>query len=257
MDIDTVDDARSPTPTKRATRASKRVAELEQVEENIAALLHFAGCTLASLHPDPLSNFTVREIATEADDGGEDDEGSDSPTTSQPKVDQSTPRRDDDQDEREAKKLAEFAKYAEGYYATLNDVQLALRTSIRHLRVSRVSGRALTDPQFGSVRNQHQHPSGSSSSAEAVGPGGVAFEAANARAGGGGGAGVGEWDMRASRLPRSEAPRPQAPSTCSGASVAALELERDALRDLVAALDPRRPRTEEDAAQRDARVYVL
>lgn len=78
-------------------------------EQNIAALLHFAGCTLASLHPDPLSDFTVREIATEADDG-------DGGTSSRPSVNTSTPSGDDQQEA----KLADFAKYAEGYYATLN-----------------------------------------------------------------------------------------------------------------------------------------
>lgn len=70
--------------------------------QNIAALLHFAGCTLASLHPDPLSSFTSRELAT--DDDVADGEGAAEPQGG---------------DGREGK-LGDFAKYAEGYYATLN-----------------------------------------------------------------------------------------------------------------------------------------
>lgn len=115
------------------TRAAKRVAELKEVEEvrfsprpslssceseltsgaytqNIAALLHFAGCTLASLHPDPLSSFTSRELAT-ADGDDADDESS---------------AKRAEQAGKEPDKLAEFSKYAEGYYATLNVRPLAL-----------------------------------------------------------------------------------------------------------------------------------
>ncbi|BGP26244.1 mediator complex, subunit Med11 [Rhodotorula toruloides] len=133
----------------RKTRAGKRIEELKVVEENIAALLHFAGCTLASLHPDPLSSFTSRELAT-------DDEGDDGTEAGGAASGEG------------GEKLAEFSKYAEGYYATLNDIQLALRTSIRHLRVSRTSAAPLIDPSFGSLV-------AAGTAASAVGPGGVAF----------------------------------------------------------------------------------
>lgn len=83
-------------------------------------MLHFAGCTLASLHPDPLSSFTARELAVEGDDDDEDEEeggGSAAETgarTSGPRPRKPTPRNE------EEAKLAEFAKYADGYYATLD-----------------------------------------------------------------------------------------------------------------------------------------
>lgn len=89
--------------------------------QNIAALLHFAGCTLASLHPDPLSSFTVREIATDdADD--DDDEGHQGPDSETKKKPATTPNAAYDQDPEAAAaaKLQEFAKYADGYFATLN-----------------------------------------------------------------------------------------------------------------------------------------
>jgi len=70
------------------------------VTQNIAVLLHFAGCALASLHPDPLSSFTSREIET---GGDEDEEGNAKPAV---------PEGED--------KAADFGKYAEAYYTTLN-----------------------------------------------------------------------------------------------------------------------------------------
>ncbi|GAA6015298.1 hypothetical protein JCM11491_001003 [Sporobolomyces phaffii] len=124
------DEAKQPW---ESTRAGKRIAELKEIEDNIAVLLHFAGCALASLHPDPLSSFTSRELAVE----GEDDEpASDKPKASAP----------DGQD-----KAVEFGKYAEAYYSTLNDIQVGLRTSIRHSRVTRISPAPLLDPTFGSL----------------------------------------------------------------------------------------------------------
>ncbi|KWU41819.1 hypothetical protein RHOSPDRAFT_36645 [Rhodotorula sp. JG-1b] len=245
-------------PATASTRAGKRVAELQQVEENIAALLHFAGCTLASLHPDPLSSFTVREIATDdADDDDDDDDdeghqGSDIETKKKPATTRNAAS-DQDPEAAAAAKLQEFAKYADGYFATLNDVQLALRTSIRHLRVSRTSASALTDPSYGSllVSRNAKYPLSDQNYTTAVGPGGVAFDGGAAAAGGGGGearyssAGKQEednagWDMRASRLPSSSGPGPgsrSSPTVTTRRSVAALEVERDALQELVAALD--------------------
>ncbi|GAA5977626.1 hypothetical protein JCM10908_005041 [Rhodotorula pacifica] len=241
MDVEREDESASqadlatPEEPWMKTRAGKRIAELQQVEENIAALLHFAGCTLASLHPDPLSSYTAREIATEVDEDDDEDADGQAPKPRKP-----TPRNE------EEAKLAEFTKYAEGYYATLNDVQLALRTSIRHLRVSRVSPRPLTDPMYGSLvyRNQPAPSStisGASNSRSQVGPGGIAFSSAALAPA------QSEWDMRASRLPSlfsrvtSDSATPP-PSM----SVAALELERDALRDLVAALGGARRRPDRE-----------
>jgi hypothetical protein len=128
-------------PETASTRAGKRVAELQQVEEacpltlspsraiptdemhthtqNVAALLHFAGCTLASLHPDPLSSFTVREIATDDTDDDDDDGEQQESSHGRDKKPATTPKPDHQQDQDEAK-LQEFAKYAEGYFATLN-----------------------------------------------------------------------------------------------------------------------------------------
>lgn len=71
--------------------------------QNIAKLLHFAGCTLASLHPEPLDSFTKREIeipsAYEQDD--EEAEGKEA-----------------ERDKND--KQAEFDRFAEAYYVTLN-----------------------------------------------------------------------------------------------------------------------------------------
>lgn len=124
----------------------------------------------------------------------------------------------------------------------MQDVQLALRTSIRQLRVARISARALTDPNYGSLlvsRNQSYAPSDQNNTPAAVGPGGVAFE------GGARGEARSEeeedagWDMRASRLPSSSSGGGPAAAAAGGGrmSVAALELERDALQELVAALE--------------------
>ncbi|GAA6056831.1 hypothetical protein JCM3770_003591 [Rhodotorula araucariae] len=195
---------REPEPWEQ-TRAAKRVAELKEVEENLAAVLHFAGCTLASLHPDPLSSFTSRELATDDDD-----------TASGPGAGAKNAEGDD--------KLADFAKYAEGFYTTLNDVQLGLRTSIRHLRVARTSAAPLIDPSFASLV-------AAGGSSTAVGPGGVAAASLLAPLSGG----LPVWRGSTERLP--EKGQVQHGSEGTKLSVAALELERDAWADLVRALE--------------------
>lgn len=129
------------------------------------------------------------------------------------------------------------------------DVQLALRTSIRHLRVSRVSSRPLTDPAYASLAyrqsaSSSSAPPGSNQSGAdpvRVGPGGVALDL-DAR--------LDElrkqestgpaWNSRSARLPAGDADSGDPSSGASALSVDALELERDALRDLVAALELRK-----------------
>ncbi|GAA5960628.1 hypothetical protein JCM3765_005881 [Sporobolomyces pararoseus] len=118
------------------TRAGKRIAELKEIEDNIAVLLHFAGCALASLHPDPLSSFTSRELELEGE--GEEENENDEAQGNSSKA-------------QNGDKSAEFGKYTEAYYTTLNDIQVGLRTSIRHLRVTRTSPAPLLDPTFGSL----------------------------------------------------------------------------------------------------------
>lgn len=84
----------------------------------MARLLHFAGCTLASLHPDPLSSFTPRTV--ELDEDNDDEE--DAPKAPKPTAaDAGGPE----------EKGPEFAKYAEAYYSTLN-VRLPLPPSLPH-----------------------------------------------------------------------------------------------------------------------------
>lgn len=162
----------------------------------MARLLHFAGCTLASLHPDPLSSFTPRTV--EPDDEDDDDDAPKPPNPAAP-----------DPEDTEAKGV-EFAKYAEAYYTTLNvrlllpssphpltpsqEIQLSLRTSIRHLRLSRASPAPILDPSFASLAN----PGGGG-----IGVGGVAL-------------GEGEGGSRM--------------------SVAAMKLEQEAWKDLGQAL---------------------
>ncbi|GJN92967.1 hypothetical protein Rhopal_006012-T1 [Rhodotorula paludigena] len=215
MQVDEVGDRSVGSPEHDAgdgpqTRAAKRVAELKEVEENIAALLHFAGCTLASLHPDPLSSFTSRELATDDD---ADDESS---------------AKRAEQAGKEPDKLTEFSKYAEGYYATLNDIQLALRTSIRHLRAARTSAAPLLDPAFASL------VAGGAGGGGEVGPGGVARgEALRPLEGG-----VPVWRSGTERLPR-EGKREEN-ETERVLSVAALEVERDAWAGLVRSLEEAR-----------------
>ncbi|GAA5914011.1 uncharacterized protein JCM6883_007119 [Sporobolomyces salmoneus] len=157
--MDDNDDATSQDQATQAqpwesTRAGKRIAELKEIEDNIAVLLHFAGCALASLHPDPLSSFTSRELAIEGEDEDGDKAGNPaSSSQAQSGVDKST----------------EFGKYSEAYYASLNDIQIGLRTSIRHLRVTRTSPAPLLDPTFGSLASSaNPQPS-------PVGVGGVAL----------------------------------------------------------------------------------
>lgn len=192
------------------TRSGRRIAELEQVEQvrlsrslsprlqlllltfplwrfrslqSIAHLLHFAGCTLASLHPDPLSSFTSREVALDDDSAASSSSGSPPPRPQPPPA--ST--LGDEQD-----REAQFIKYSEAYYTTLNvsrafamraaiafrnhladfapsqDIQLSLRTSIRHLRLSKASAAPILDPSFASLSNS------SSDGSTSVGAGGVA-----------------------------------------------------------------------------------
>ncbi|GAA5999286.1 uncharacterized protein JCM10292_001731 [Rhodotorula paludigena] len=218
MQVDEAGDRSLDSPEHDAgdgpqTRAAKRVAELKEVEENIAALLHFAGCTLASLHPDPLSSFTSRELATDDDDDADDE---------------SSAKRSE-QAGKEPDKLAEFSKYAEGYYATLNDIQLALRTSIRHLRAARTSAAPLLDPAFASLV-----AGGGGGGGGSVGPGGVARgEALRPLEGG-----VPIWRSGTERLPR-EGKREENEKE-RVLSVAALEVERDAWADLVRSLEEAR-----------------
>lgn len=75
--------------------------------------MHLAGCTLASLHPEPLSSFTTRTISVE--------EESDDDEPKQPKE----PLPEQEQ------KGADFAKYAEAYYLTLNVSEWALSSGDR------------------------------------------------------------------------------------------------------------------------------
>ncbi|GAA5825336.1 hypothetical protein JCM11251_006941 [Rhodosporidiobolus azoricus] len=200
-----------PQEARQKTRAGKRIAELKEVEENIAALLHFAGCTLASLHPDPLSSFTSRELATEDDE--EEEEGGDK-AEKKPQAGQD--------------KLADFGKYAEGYYATLNDIQLALRTSIRHLRVSRVSPAPLLDPSFANL---------ATSSSSAVGVGGVALGDLLKPLD----PGKVEWDGKGDRVGQEEGQESKGEG--GKVSVAALELEREAWADIVRRLEAEEKRS--------------
>lgn len=113
------------------TRAGKRIAELKEIEDvrpshrrsfrlaelmtvpvpqNVAVLLHFAGCALASLHPDPLSSFTSREFEVEGEGPDEGDSADDRNRQA------SSARRLEANDDQ----AAEFGKYAEAYFATLN-----------------------------------------------------------------------------------------------------------------------------------------
>ncbi|KAM0755608.1 hypothetical protein T439DRAFT_320314 [Meredithblackwellia eburnea MCA 4105] len=140
----TTNNASNSDEAWKQTRSGQRILELDEVEQKIARLMHLAGCTLASLHPDPLSSFTTR--TSEDEDKGGDGQSS--------------------KDGEPLDKEAQFTKYAEDYYTTLNDIQISLRESIRHLRLSRASSAPLIDPHFGSLSN----PGGGG-----VGVGGVAM----------------------------------------------------------------------------------
>lgn len=107
------------------------------------------------------------------------------------------------------------------------DVQLALRTSIRHLRVSRTSAAPLTDPSFGSLV-------AAGPAASAVGPGGVALADLLRPLEGK----VPLWDGKTERVQRGAAGDAQDEAR---PSVAALELEREAWADLVRSLEAGRP----------------
>lgn len=74
------------------------------MDQSIAQLLHFAGCTLASIHPDPLSSFTSKTVDFSDDPSDDDDGDSPPPPAPAPPADKET----------------EFANYAEAYYTTLN-----------------------------------------------------------------------------------------------------------------------------------------
>ncbi|GAA5841284.1 hypothetical protein JCM3766R1_005014 [Sporobolomyces carnicolor] len=196
------------------TRAGKRIAELKEIEDNVAVLLHFAGCALASLHPDPLSSFTSREFEVEGEGPDEGDSADDRNRQA------SSARRLEANDDQ----AAEFGKYAEAYFATLNDIQVGLRTSIRHLRDSRTSPAPLIDPTFGSLGN-------SAGPAPAhVGVGGLALarvlEPVESR--------TATWDGRNSRQQTDAA---ESADNKGQLSLAARELEREAWNDLANALD--------------------
>lgn len=94
--------SRRCVPLSRSVTRREALLILRGGAQNIAALLHFAGCTLASLHPDPLSSFTSRELAVD-DDEVEDGAKAGGAASGEG-----------------GEKLADFSKYAEGYYATLN-----------------------------------------------------------------------------------------------------------------------------------------
>ncbi|GAA5943968.1 hypothetical protein JCM1841_004933 [Sporobolomyces salmonicolor] len=204
MDVDKDDVQGSSDAGERepweSTRAGKRIAELNAVEENIAVLLHFAGRALASLHPDPMSSFTTQEL--------EDQEAA------------STDKKPERED-----KAADFAQYAESYYETLNDIQFGLRTSIRHLRVSRTSPAPLLDPSFGSLATSGgPQPSqvgvGGAALAELLKP--LELSAPT-------------WD---GKIGRSSEPEQGKDEQRTGKlSVAAKELEREAWKELADALE--------------------
>ncbi|SCZ88526.1 BZ3500_MvSof-1268-A1-R1_Chr10-2g02989 [Microbotryum saponariae] len=111
-------------PTK--LKAATRIHELDIVQQDIAKLLHLAGCTLASLDPEPNPNLAP---------------SNEKPTTIP-----------EDKKER-------FDHFAQAYFTTLNvrlsfplqDIQLSLRTSIRHLALSKPSLQALLDPNYASL----------------------------------------------------------------------------------------------------------
>lgn len=67
--------------------------------QHIGALLHFAGRSLAALHPAPLSTFTDQDLSRDAPDSDDD---------------QAPPPPDPND------RQAAFAKASDDYYATLN-----------------------------------------------------------------------------------------------------------------------------------------
>ncbi|SGY25599.1 BQ5605_C018g08645 [Microbotryum silenes-dioicae] len=103
-------------PTK--LKATTRIHELDIVQQDIAKLLHLAGCTLASLDPEPNPNLDLSN-------------------------EKHTPIPED--------KNERFDHFAQAYFTTLNDIQLSLRTSIRHLALSKPSLQALLDPNYASL----------------------------------------------------------------------------------------------------------
>ncbi|SCV73698.1 BQ2448_6128 [Microbotryum intermedium] len=128
--LDDDDKEERPTTLKAATR----IHELDAIQQDIAKLLHLAGCTLASLDPEPNPNLD--------------------PTTEKHDPDTTIP---EDKKER-------FDHFARSYFTTLNkadlfivlvhlsqDIQLSLRTSIRHLALSKPSPQALLDPNYASL----------------------------------------------------------------------------------------------------------
>ncbi|KDE06842.1 hypothetical protein MVLG_02878 [Microbotryum lychnidis-dioicae p1A1 Lamole] len=106
--------AKEPTKLKATTR----IHELDIVQQDIAKLLHLAGCTLASLDPEPNPNLDLSN-------------------------EKHTPIPED--------KNERFDHFAQAYFTTLNDIQLSLRTSIRHLALSKPSLQALLDPNYASL----------------------------------------------------------------------------------------------------------
>ncbi|GAA5940517.1 uncharacterized protein JCM15063_002358 [Sporobolomyces koalae] len=209
------DDEQETRQAWELTRAGQRIAELKEIEDNIAVLLHFAGCALASLHTEPMSSFTLRELAVE----GEAD------TEAEAQQGEAASRAGDHKSvsSGEKDKAVEFGKYAEAYYTTLNDIQVGLRTSIRHMRLNRTSPAPLVDPTVGSLAGSAGPQPAS------VGVGGVALadrlKPLSLE--------VPVWhgrNQRSSRQGDDEAAATQL-------SVAARELEKEAWTDLADALD--------------------
>ena len=83
---------------------------MNRILQSIAQLLHLAGCTMACLHPDPLSSFTARTVSL----GEEDDDNEDGHMNDQDALDP------------QEQKGSDFGKYAEAYYATLNVSRVSL-----------------------------------------------------------------------------------------------------------------------------------
>lgn len=150
-------------------------------------------------------------------------------------------------EQEEEDKQKQFSQYSEAYYSTLHvclfplyllrpyltnqlnsqDIQVSLRTSIRHLRLSRASPAPLLDPFFGSLAT----PGGGG---VAVGGVGMGESLASGELGegvgedSGVGAGTREEGKREGREERKEEKK--------GASVAALGLEMEAWKELGRAL---------------------
>lgn len=82
------------------------------VTQNIAILLNLAGCTVASLHPDPLATFSDSIVSLDDDSPDSDDEADGDQKMSEGARRPAIPTQ-------ELGKEEQFAKYAEAYYSTL------------------------------------------------------------------------------------------------------------------------------------------